>query len=325
MQRRGDVVGTDAERHEHHGCIVDGVQQSRHLVVVRAEECCGGRCRVASTTASASTTSPAHATSTSPIPTARGARRGERRRSAHAHAGCRQRSTTTHASVERPESGGPSGRAGTRLARPHEAPAALGGCEQGGTWRRGHVSTEPAWIPPISGSTSMSTTRCPSLRATSGRGTVADRPRTSGRGSTASRARPRSPRTPTMPERAVARTVGMPSAWPRAARAAAASPHRRTPGRDGHKAVAIPTSPHRSTASRRRRGTRRDPGRPCVPEVLALQGATTRGDASKMVTAGAPARGVAHRSAPCRAQTTDAAADDDDAARRHLRALHRWR
>ena len=117
------------------------------------------------------------------------------------------------------KSGGPSGSgAGTsaRMAR-MRPPRRCAAASRGGNVAAADMSsTEPAWMPPISGSTNMSTTRRPSLCATRGpmeRSPIG--PRVSGRGSTASRARPSAPRTPTMPERAVGQNrVGIPSAWP---------------------------------------------------------------------------------------------------------------
>ena len=77
-------------------------------------------------------------------------------------------------------------------------------------------STEPAWMPPIKGSTNRSATRRPNLRDTRGpmeRSPIG--PRTSGRGSSASPAGRATPRRPRMPDRAVGqKRIGMPRASP---------------------------------------------------------------------------------------------------------------
>ncbi len=273
----------DAERHEHHGGVVDGVQQSRRLVVMRPEEGCGGRRRRGEH----------HGVRLD------GRARGRdgpaaRRRPFERSAGEERRTSTPRR--RRPaaivstsdamppssaqKSGGPSGSGGGTSARrarmrpPRRCAAARSG---GNVAAADMSSTDPAWIPPISGSTSMSTTRRPSLRATSGpmaRSPIG--PRTSGRGSTASRARPSAPRTPTMPERAVGQNrVGIPSAWPSgsARRRPRAQPTH--PGRRWARVRRPVPSPH--TARRPRagdRGTRRAQVDDASPEVLALQGPT---------------------------------------------------
>ena len=104
-------------------------------------------------------------------------------------------------------------------------------------------STEPAWIPPMRGSTRRSTTRWPSLRATSG---PMDRspmgPRTSGRGSSASRASPSWPReSEDAANGRRARTgSGCPAPGLRAAGAPAAGPHAGAAPGDRDQGVAQP-------------------------------------------------------------------------------------
>ena len=222
--------------------------------------------------------------------------------------------------------GGPSGSGrGTsarsaRIRLPRRWAAASSG---GKTAAADMSSTDPAWMPPISGSANVPTTFWPSLRATSGpmaRSPIG--PRTSGRGSSASPASAnRTPR-PEMPDAPSARTgSGSPSRAPRAERAAGHGP--------------IPT--HR--ASRSGRGRRRDrprwPGQspragargirppPCRrprPAESSLRSAPpSRAEASITTTSGAPAcASAATAQLPRGSQAADAAADHDDPPRRHV-------
>ncbi len=174
---------------------------------------------VARTTASASSSWPSAATSHPPPWRARRSTGVETRTPTP-----RARSPTTSASTNdampppsAQNSGGPSGSGGGTSARSARMrpPRRCAAANRGGNVAAADMSsTEPAWMPPTSGSTIMSTTREPSLWAT--RGPMARSPmgpRVSGRGKSASRARPAAPRTPTMPERAVGQNrVGTPSA-----------------------------------------------------------------------------------------------------------------
>ena len=130
-------------------------------------------------------------------------------------------------------------------------------------------STEPAWMPPISGSTRRSTTRRPSLRATSGPDRpVPDRAPAARAGGAARRGPgPAEPRSPRMPERADGqKRVGMPRASPagRGRTARGPRPAPRRPHRD--RARARPSSRQRSRPRGGGRGTRRGRDRPPVPE-----------------------------------------------------------
>ena len=198
------------------------------------------------------------------------------------------------------KSGGPSGSgAGISARRPRiRPPRRCAAASSGGKVAAADMSsTEPAWIPPMRGSTNRSTTRWPSLRDTSGpmaRSPIG--PRTSGRGSSASRARPSEPRTPTMPERAVGQNrVGIPRARPsgsgrRRPRAHTDAPRAAT----GSSASPSPTSRHRSTASGRRPRKPSGPRSTTRPPTSTLcSGPPSRAEASSTVTAGAPGRGVA--------------------------------
>ena len=155
-------------------------------------------------------------------------------------------------------------------------------------------STDPAWMPPMRGSTSVSTTRCPSLRATSGpmeRSPIG--PRTSGRGRTASRARPSWPRNPRTPARAVGQNrVGIPSASPsgRARRRPRAQTDAPRPAM-GTNTSASPSSWHKPTASGRRPRNPSGPMSTTRPANSSLRNAPPRReDDSSTTTAGASAR-----------------------------------
>ncbi len=291
---------------------------------------------VASTTASASTDPPADATSHPPDDDrSRRSADDERRRSAPR---VRRPAASASTSDAMPpssdqKSGGPSGSGGGTSARRAfmRPPRRWAAASRGGKVAAADMSsTEPAWIPPIRGSTSMSTTRCPSLRATSGpmaRSPIG--PRTSGRGSTASRARPSAPRAPTMPDRAVGQNrVGMPRAWPsgnarrrpRAHTDAPRAPH-------GHQVVGDPHLPAQldrlGSAAEEPVGAQVDHA---PPDVHTLQGPAElrrrfqEGDRRRAGQRGRPTGQL-----PRCAQAADTAADDDHAAWRHLRVLHRWR
>ena len=173
-ERGGDGVRRDAERHQHHRGVVDGVQQPRHLVVVGAQECRrGGRRRrqhdgIGLDGPPATVRSPA----------------GRRRRELvdrggvaatprPAPAGPWRSAPTSDAMPPSSDqkSGGPSGSgAGTSARRARmRPPRRWAAASSGGKVAAADMSsTEPAWMPPISGSTRVSTTRRPSLCATRG-------------------------------------------------------------------------------------------------------------------------------------------------------------
>ncbi len=96
------------------------------------------------------------------------------------------------------KSGGPSAGGGGTSARSARMrlPRRCAAANSGGNVAAADMSSiDPAWMPPISGSVRTSTTRWPSLRATSGpmaRSPIG--PRTSGRGRSASRASASCPR-----------------------------------------------------------------------------------------------------------------------------------
>ena len=170
------------------------------------------------------------------------------------------------------KSGGPSGSAAGTSARSARMrpPRRWAAARSGGKVAAADMSsTEPAWMPPIRGSTRTSTTWWPSLRATRGpmeRSPIG--PRTSGRGSTASRARPTSPRTPRTPLRAVGQNrVGMPMRVPLGECAQApAGPHGRAPRRRW--APARRRAPLRGTARSPRAAVRGNRRGPCRRRVL---------------------------------------------------------
>ena len=254
-------------------------KQPGHLVVVGAEECGGGRRRRRQHHGvGRDVQARRRARSSRPAPRVETV---GRRREPHVHATRPQagdervRRATAMPPSSAQKSGGPSGSgAGTsarkaRMRPPRRCAAASRG---GNVAAADMSSTEPAWIPPMSGSTSVSTTRRPSLCATRGpmeRSPMG--PRVSGRGSRASRARPRAPRTPTMPERAVGqKRVGTPSACPSGSRRSRPRAQTDAPrAAIGTSASASPTSRHRSIASVRR------PRNPSGPTIDRLGPATS--------------------------------------------------
>ena len=124
---------------------------------------------------------------------------------------CRRRAPET-AGRRGPGAGTSARRARMRLPR-RWAAASSGGK----TAAADMSSTDPAWMPPISGSTSASTTRCPSLRGDQRPdGAVADRAPARRAGAARRRGPGRSgPRARGCPERAVGQNrVGIPSASP---------------------------------------------------------------------------------------------------------------
>ena len=177
-------------------------EQGGRLVVVRTQEAAATGAGTASTTASAvdrlrrrsrRSIRPRPARGGRPEPTAATSTPRSRRAVASA---CDQR---RHAALERPEERRPVGvrRRDLGTERPHEAAAALGAARSGGNTAAADMSsTEPAWMPPIRGSTSVSTTRWPELARHQGPdGAVADGAADVGpRAAAASRARPSAPR-----------------------------------------------------------------------------------------------------------------------------------
>ncbi len=153
-------------------------------------------------------------------------------------------------------------------------------------------ATDPALIPPTSGSTRVATTFDPSLSATRGpsaRSPIG--PRRLGRGATASRARRSDPATPSTPERATGhQRVGTPSA--RAPGIGRSRPRAQTDAPDapiGTSSSPSPTARHNSTASGRRPSTPSGPRSTARPANSSLRSAPpSRGDASSTVTRGPP-------------------------------------
>ena len=243
-------------------------------------------------------------------------------------------------SAERPEEGrgsirGPTG-AGTsarsaRMRLPRRCAAASSG---GKTAAADMSSTEPAWMPPISGSTSTSTTRWPSLRADQWPdGPVADRARGRRAGAAAaSRARPSCT---ARPEDARARRTarGVSGSRARAPRAAARSrPRAQTdaPARRDRAPARrpSPTSRHRSTASGRRPRKPSGPTSTARPPNDSLQERPPRRSArprgARTAGASAPALGAA-RQLPGGRQPGDAPPTDDDHPALSAAVVARWR
>ena len=229
------------------------------------------------------------------------------------------------------KSGGPSGSGGGTSARRARIrpPRRWAAASSGGKVAAADMSsTEPAWIPPISGSTSMSTTRRPSLRATSGpmaRSPIGPRDVGPGQDSVTSEAQRTTDaddagagRRPEPGRDAEGVALGQRAQAP-------AGPDRRTPGRDGHQVV---TDPHLSTQLDRLAAAAEESVRAEVddasPDVLTLQRpAHMRRRLQESDHRRAGQRGRPAGQLPRRAETADAAADDDHAARRHLRVRHR--
>ena len=333
VQGRWDVVGADAEGDQHDRGVVDRLQQAGRLVVVGMQEGGRGRCgrgqhhgvgldRLACRSRGPSVTRPDGADR--PGPTAARPRR--------ARADARRAPATSDAMPPSSDqkSGGPSGSgAGTsdrsaRMRPPRRWAAARSG---GKVAAADMSSTEPAWMPPMRGSTRTSTTWCPSLRATRGpieRSPIG--PRTSGRGNTASRARPSTPGSPRTPLRAVGQNRGRDarSRALRGARAGAPWPTRTRPrAQIGTERVAETDL----AAQLDRLG-------PAPEETVGahVDGASFEGIAAQRAAEArrcledhharrvAPALGPSGQ-CPRRGQPADAAADDDHPTRRHVR----WR
>ncbi len=224
--------------------------------------------------------------------------------------------------------GGPSGSgAGTsarnaRIRPPRRWAAASSG---GKTDAADMSSTEPAWMPPIRGSTSMSTTRCPNFaRHQRPHGAVADRapqvrPRQDGVAREAELAPDaedaRARRRPEPRRYAESEPVGQ-RAEP------SAGPHGRAPFRDRDERVGESQFAAQvdrfGPAAQEAVGAHVD-GAP--PESVAAQCAAEVGrrlehDDLRCVCAGPGAAGEL----PRRGQSADAAADDDHPRRRHVRA-----